>query len=101
MPADVVTGAALMLARPLRGYAAADVHAAGVIMLAGSELIMTGLAALLAARLVRSPGGARQRRARQADSTLKEYNSYLASLEVRSPERVRGSAPSGHGQAGG
>jgi putative copper resistance protein D len=95
MPADIATGAALMLARPFGGYSAADVHVAGVIMLAGSELIMTALAVLLAAAMVHSPGDARQ-----ADSMLKEYNAYLA-LGTKSPERARGSAPSGHDRVSG
>src|SRR5205807_8992977 len=49
MPADIVTGAVLMLTRPFGGYSAADAHAAGVIMLACSETGMTALALLLAA----------------------------------------------------
>jgi cytochrome c oxidase assembly factor CtaG len=85
MPADIATGAALMLARPFGGYSAADVHAAGVIMLAGSELIMTALAVLLAALLVRPSGGAHQ-----TDSVLKEYNASLAALEASWPSRRAG-----------
>ena len=96
MPADIVTGAALMLARPFGGYSAADVHAAGVIMLAGSELIMTALAVVLAVGLVRSPAAGDW-----GVSGLKEYNAYLALLESRSSGRARGSAPSGHGRARG
>jgi hypothetical protein len=37
MPADIGTGAVLMLHGPIGPYGAADVHAAGVIMLAGSD----------------------------------------------------------------
>lgn len=96
MPADIVTGAALMLARPLGGYGAADVHAAGVIMLAGSELVMTTLAVVLAVRLVRSPA-----EGHWGVSGLRAYNVYLAGLESRSSERARGSASSGHGRARG
>jgi cytochrome c oxidase assembly factor CtaG len=96
MPADIATGAGLMLDHSLGGYSTADVHVAGVIMLAGSELIMTALAVLLAAALVRSPGDARG-----ADSLLEEYNVYLASLGAKSSERARGSAPSGHDPASG
>ncbi len=80
MPADIVTGAALMLTRPFGGYSAADVHVAGLLMLAGSELIMTSLAVVLAANLVRSPVAGRQ-----ADSRLADYNAYLASLESKLP----------------
>ena len=87
MPADIVTGAALMLDRSFGGYSTADVHVAGVIMLAGSELIMTALAVLLAVALVRSPGDALG-----ADSVLEEYNAYLTSLGAKSSERARGSA---------
>ncbi len=76
MPADIVTGAALMLSRPFGGYSAADVHGAGLIMLAGSELIMTALAIVLAVRLVRSPAAQRQ-----ADGALTRYNAGLALLE--------------------
>ena len=95
MPADIIVGAAFMVASPFGGYGAGDVHTAGVIMLAGSELIMTALALLVAAGLLRSPGAAPR-----ADPMLKEYNAYLASLAARSPGRVRGSRPPGHGRAG-
>jgi uncharacterized membrane protein YoaK (UPF0700 family) len=84
MPADIVTGAALMLARPFGGYGAADVHAAGVIMLAGSELIMTALAILLAVNLVRSPTPLRQ-----AVGGLEAYNARLALLASGSSRRAR------------
>jgi cytochrome c oxidase assembly factor CtaG len=94
-PADIIVGAAFMLASPFDGYSTGDVHVAGVFMLAGSELIMTALALLLAAGMLR-PGGALG-----ADSMLKEYNAYLASLEAKSSGRVRGSAPSGHGRTDG
>jgi cytochrome c oxidase assembly factor CtaG len=83
MPADIVTGAALMLARPFGGYGAADVHAAGVIMLAGSELIMTALAVLLAVNLVRSPAPARQ-----LTGELEAYNARLALLASGSSRRA-------------
>jgi cytochrome c oxidase assembly factor CtaG len=77
MPADLLTGAVLMLHGPLRPFGAADVRDAGVIMLAGSDLVMTGLAVVLAAALVT----ARVRRVpRPADLTA--YNAYLASLET-------------------
>jgi putative copper resistance protein D len=77
MPADIATGAVFMLHGPLGPYGGADVRAAGVIMLAGGDLIMTGLAVWLAAaalaRRTRHP-------ARLAD--LAAYNAYLASLEA-------------------
>jgi putative copper resistance protein D len=77
MAADIATGAVLMLHGPLGPYGAADVRAAGVIMLAGSDLVMTGLAvALAAAALTRRTRIA----ARPAD--LAAYNAYLASLET-------------------
>jgi len=82
MPADMVVGAAFMLAGPFGGYGASDIHIAGVIMLAGSDLIMTALAAVLAAGLLRSPSGdTRAAGPRRADSALAKYNAYLASLE--------------------
>jgi putative copper resistance protein D len=96
MPADIVTGAALMLAGPFGGYGAADVHAAGVIMLGGSELVMTALALLIAARLLRPPSAARE-----AGGGLTEYNASLALLESELSERARGSGRPGHGSAGG
>jgi cytochrome c oxidase assembly factor CtaG len=84
MPADIVTGAAYLLARPFGGYTAADVHLAGLIMLAGSDAIMVMLAALLAVGLVRAPD---RPAASGAAAGLEAYNAYLASLETR---RVRG-----------
>jgi putative copper resistance protein D len=77
MPADIATGAVLMLHGPLGPYGAADVRAAGVIMLAGSDLIMAGLAVALAAVLVTE-------RAKSAATPagLAAYNARLASLET-------------------
>lgn len=95
MPADIATGAVLMLTRPFGGYSAADVHDAGIIMLGGSELIMTTLALLIAARLLHSPA------AREAAGGLREYNAYLARLESKFAERARNSARPGHGRARG
>jgi|tagenome__1003787_1003787.scaffolds.fasta_scaffold20923901_3 cytochrome c oxidase assembly factor CtaG len=80
MPADIATGAALLLVRPFGGFGAADVHVAGVIMVAGSELIMTTLAILLAVTLVRTPGTARE-----TVSGLAHYNARLALLESKPP----------------
>jgi putative copper resistance protein D len=77
MPADIVVGAAYLIAGPFGGYSAADVHASGVIMLAGSDMIMTALAIVLAVGLARSAALAP---APAADG-LAEYNAYLASLE--------------------
>jgi cytochrome c oxidase assembly factor CtaG len=78
MPADIVTGAVLMLHGPLGPYAGADVQAAGIIMLAGSELIMTGLAVVLAAAAV-----TRRTRPAPQPEDLAAYNAYLASLGAR------------------
>src|SRR6185437_445541 len=96
MPADIVTGAYLMLTRPFGGYSAADVNAAGVIMLAGSELIMTVLAGLLAVKLVRSPGTARE-----AASGLAEYNASLARLGADAPRAGRPLPVDAAGERGG
>jgi cytochrome c oxidase assembly factor CtaG len=95
MPADIVTGAVLMLSGPVAGYGAADVHDAGIVMLGGSELIMTALAVLLAVNLLSSPAG------REKASGLAEYNASLALLEARLSERSRGSARPGHHRARG
>lgn len=82
MPADVVTGAAYLLASRFGDYSAADVHLSGLIMLAGSDAIMVALAALLAIGLARSGDLSRVSRAsRRAPAELEAYNAYLASLE--------------------
>ncbi|HEX8008653.1 MAG TPA: cytochrome c oxidase assembly protein [Trebonia sp.] len=82
MPADVVTGAAYLLARRFGDYGTADVHLSGLIMLAGSDVIMVALAALLAVGLVRSPDlSPASRGSRRAPVKLEAYNAYLASLE--------------------
>jgi putative copper resistance protein D len=94
MPADITVGAVFMLYRPFGGYSAADVHAAGIIMLAGSELIMTALALLVAAQLLRSPAAPRN----AAVSGLTEYNAQFALLESRFSQRTRGPAPPGTGR---
>ncbi len=90
MPADIATGAFLMLSGPIGGYGPADVHDAGIIMLGGSELIMTALAVLLAVNLLRSPVG------REKAFGLAEYNASLALLEARLSDRARSSAQPGH-----
>jgi len=41
MPTDIAIGAFLALSGRVGGYRPADVHVAGVIMMAGSELVMT------------------------------------------------------------
>jgi cytochrome c oxidase assembly factor CtaG len=79
MAADVVTGAAYLLARPFGGYSAVDVRLSGLIMLAGSDVIMVALAALLAIGMVRSPELSPA--ARRTSAKLEAYNAYLASLE--------------------
>ena len=53
MPADMVTGAVLMLRGSTGGYSAAGLHAGGLVMVAGSELIMAGLALGFAVAVVR------------------------------------------------
>jgi len=78
MPADLVTGAVLMLHGPLGPYSAADVRDAGLIMIAGADLIMTGLAVALAVTLMTE----RARRAAQP-TDLAAYNTHLASLESK------------------
>ncbi len=77
MPADLATGAVLMLHGPFGPYGAADVRASGVTMLAGSDLIMSGLAVALAVALLTERA---RRTVRPAD--LAGYNAYLASLET-------------------
>jgi preprotein translocase subunit SecG len=48
MPADILTGAVLMLHGRIGDFGTGDVHASGLIMVAGSELIMAALAVALA-----------------------------------------------------
>jgi cytochrome c oxidase assembly factor CtaG len=83
MPADMVTGAAYMLAGPFGGYTTTDVHLSGLIMLAGSDAIMVALAALLVIGLVRTPD--RSTIPGRAPAGLEAYNAYLASLESPFP----------------
>jgi cytochrome c oxidase assembly factor CtaG len=78
-PADIVVGAVLMMHGPLYGYGAADVRHAGVIMLTGSDIVMTGVAAILAAAMVSARSRQPARPAEAADLTA--YNAYLASLD--------------------
>jgi putative copper resistance protein D len=91
MPVDLAVGAALMSlpAVPFPAYLRtgrtwgptplADLHDGGLIMLAGSELIMTGLAILLAFDFVRSHDRAGDR----LDADLAAYNAGLARLAPR------------------
>jgi cytochrome c oxidase assembly factor CtaG len=96
MPADIATGAFLMLSGPIGGYHVADVHDAGLIMLGGSELVMTALALLIAVTLLHSPAVA------EAAAGLKDYNAALARLESRFSERGRGATRGpGHNRARG
>lgn len=87
MPADIATGAVLMLRGPLYGYGGGDVRAGGLVMLAGSDLIMTALAVAVAVAVVRDRGGRRGRPGRpgrpgteEQPADLAAYNAYLASL---------------------
>jgi cytochrome c oxidase assembly factor CtaG len=91
MPVDTLVGVVLMLvshelfpayARERRAWGpslVADLHHGGLIMLAGSDLIMTGLAVALAVGLVRARGTPRGDRA----GDLEAYNAYLAGLSNR------------------
>jgi putative copper resistance protein D len=81
MPADIVTGAVLMLHGPLGRYGAGDVRTAGLIMVAGGELVMVGLAMALAVAVVRNTGAREPDRAGAAGD-LASYNAYLASLDA-------------------
>jgi cytochrome c oxidase assembly factor CtaG len=90
MPADIATGAVLMLRGPLYGYGGGDVRAGGLVMLAGSDLIMTALAVAVAVAVVRDRGGRRGWHGRQGQpadlaADLAAYNAYLASLRPHQP----------------
>ena len=82
MPADMVTGAVLMLRGQIGPYGAGDVHADGLIMVAGGELIMGAVAVALAMAIVRDQAHAARRIANPA-ADLTAYNAYLASLDHR------------------
>jgi cytochrome c oxidase assembly factor CtaG len=79
MPADIGTGAVLMLRPALAGYPAADVHAAGLVMVAGGEAIMAVLALGLAVKVTRGQG---RRRPGEDPAELARYNAWLASLHA-------------------
>jgi putative copper resistance protein D len=84
MPADMVTAAVLMLRGPLGDYGAGDVRAAGLIMVAGSELVMVAVAVALAVAVVRGRDGAARRGTEptaESAADLSAYNAYLASLD--------------------
>jgi putative copper resistance protein D len=78
MPVDTAVGVTLMLAPDglFPAYHAAGLHRGGLIMFAGSDLIMTALALLLAVAFVR----AGERPAAAAHADLDAYNAYLAAL---------------------
>jgi putative copper resistance protein D len=88
MPADTLVGVVLLLAshelfpayaREGRGPGpalVADLHQGGLIMLAGSDLVMTVIGVALAASLVRARDGSRAGR----PGDLEAYNTYLAGL---------------------
>jgi putative copper resistance protein D len=91
MPVDTVVGVILMLAphELFPAYAStgrapsallADLHRGGLIMFAGSDLIMAALGIMLAVAFVRA--GERGRADVPAD--LAAYNAYLAGLPERS-----------------
>lgn len=90
MPVDTVVGVILMLAphELFPSYARAgrtwgpslltDLHQGGLIMFAGSDLIMTVLAAALAVSVVRPHDRSRA----DPPGDLEAYNAYLASLDT-------------------
>jgi cytochrome c oxidase assembly factor CtaG len=107
MPVDMLVGVTLMLAprelfppyaRAGRTWGpglVADLHQGGLIMFAGSDLIMTVLAVILAARFVQALGGSPPWRPADLDA----YNAWLAVLETnrragdgRAPVRCPGAA---------
>jgi putative copper resistance protein D len=99
MPVDTVVGVILMLAphRMFPAYSGADLHRGGLVMFAGSDLIMAVLAIMLAVAFVRAGDRDRARgdrdrargdgdRARgdgdRVGGDLDAYNAYLASLHA-------------------
>jgi hypothetical protein len=75
MPADTAVGVILMLAphAMFPSYAAADLHRGGLVMFAGSDLIMSVLAVILAIAFVRQAE-------RPGPGDLDAYNAYLVAL---------------------
>lgn len=111
MPVDTVVGVILMIApgelfppylhtgRAWGPGPLADLHAGGILMWAGSDLVMTVLAAGLAVLLVHGTGRASPARAGDAgddDARLAAYNTRLAALgDAARPPLAR--PPSGAG----
>jgi putative copper resistance protein D len=87
MPVDTAVGVALMLAphRLFPGYAVADLHRGGLVMFAGSDLIMAALGIGLAIAFVRA--------GERPHGDLDAYNAYLAALGTANPEKARGLRP--------
>lgn len=81
MPVDTVVGVTLMLAPRgfFSAYSGDDLHRGGLVMFAGSDLIMTALGVLFAVAFVRA--GDRPR----APADLDAYNAYLAALREPGP----------------
>ncbi len=97
MPVDTLVGVTLMLvprelfpayARAGRTWGPSlvtDLHAGGLIMFAGSDLIMTVLAVVLAASFIR----ARDTSLAGVPGDLRAYNAYLATLEEKKSATAR------------
>jgi cytochrome c oxidase assembly factor CtaG len=95
MPVDTLAGVILMIApgelfppylhtgRTWGPSPLADLHAGGIIMWAGGDLVMTAVAAGLAVLLVHGAGQAARGRAAEDEVRLAAYNAYLASLGSR------------------
>jgi hypothetical protein len=108
MPVDLAVGAVLMSlpAVPFPAYLRtgrawgsaplADLHDGGLIMLAGSELIMTGLAILLAFDFFRS----HERAGGRLAADLAAYNAGLAAQSARSTCTPTGRASSARRRPG-
>ena len=97
MPVDTLVGITLMLvprelfpayARAGRTWGPSlvtDLHAGGLIMFAGSDLIMTVLAVVLAASFIRVGDGSLA----SVPGDLRAYNAYLTTLENKKPTTAR------------
>jgi cytochrome c oxidase assembly factor CtaG len=95
MPVDTAVGVVLMIAphelfapylrtgRPWGASPLADLHAGGIIMWVGSDLVMTAVAAGLAVLLVHGAGPPARGRAADDEVRLAAYNAYLAALASR------------------
>jgi putative copper resistance protein D len=107
MPADTLTGVILMIApgelfppyqhtqRTWGPSPLADLHAGGIIMWTGSDLIMTALAVALALLLVHGPHQPSPAQAADEDTQLATYNAYLAALTAEVSARLGGRPPLG------